>query len=281
MATIGIRSEHRCFGGTQGYYTHMSVATGTKMNFSVFAPPQVAQGRVPALYFLAGLTCTDETFMIKAGAQRAAAELGLTLVTCDTSPRGLGYADESESWDFGLGAGFYVDATEAPWSNGYRMGSYVNDELPAVVEENFPVDPVNRGICGHSMGGHGALVTALRHPARWRSVSAIAPISNPTEVPWGEKAFARFLGADRARWAEWDASLLMTAQAHQSEILVDQGEADAFLERELRPHTLSAAAEISGQRLRLRRHTGYDHGYFFVQSIIEDHLRHHWAVLAG
>ncbi len=273
------RSEHSCFGGTQGFYSHQSREIGTAMNFAVFLPPQAQQGRVPALYYLAGLTCTDETFMIKAGAQRLAAELGLMLVSCDTSPRGLGYAGESEHWDFGVGAGFYLDATESPWSKGYRMGSYINQELPELIEQAFPARADRRGIFGHSMGGHGALVTALRDPDRWHSVSAFAPISNPVSVPWGEKAFRNYLGEDRSLWQDWDASLLMARRAHASMILVDQGMADPFLERELRPEALEAAAQDSGQALRLRRHAGYDHGYYFIQTFIADHLRHHAKAL--
>jgi S-formylglutathione hydrolase len=273
------RSEHGCFGGIQGFYSHLSSETGTKMNFAVFQPSQSCHGKVPVLYYLAGLTCTEETFMIKAGAQRLAAELGLMLVSCDTSPRGLGYAGEAEHWDFGVGAGFYLDATELPWSRGFRMGSYINNELPALIEQAFPARDDRRGIFGHSMGGHGALVTALRQPTRWHSVSAFAPICNPVNVPWGQKAFTHYLGPDRASWAGWDASLLMAQQAHPSKILVDQGVDDAFLERELKPECLEAAAKISGQALQLRRHAGYDHGYYFIQSFMADHLRHHAQAL--
>ncbi|MGQ0619602.1 MAG: S-formylglutathione hydrolase [Panacagrimonas sp.] len=277
--TIEKRSEHRCFGGVQGYYSHASAATGSKMNFSVFMPAAARQDRLPALYYLAGLTCTEETFMIKAGAQRRAAELGLALVSCDTSPRGLGYPGESESWDFGVGAGFYLDATQEPWARGFRMGSYINLELPALIEAHFPVATDRRGIFGHSMGGHGALITALRNPERWNSVSAFAPISNPIHVPWGQKAFGNYLGSDRKTWETWDASVLMAARSHPTEILIDQGEGDNFLERELHPHTLIAASKISGQQLTLRRHAGYDHGYYFIQSFVADHLAHHAAIL--
>lgn len=276
---LEILSEHACFGGTQGYYSHASTETGTTMNFAVYQPPQAQHGKVPALYFLAGLTCTDETFMIKAGAQRVAAELGLMLVSCDTSPRGLGYPGEADSWDFGVGAGFYLDATQAPWSTGYRMGSYVNRELPALIEANFPARSDRRGIFGHSMGGHGALVTALRDPQRWHSLSAFAPICNPSAVPWGQRAFSRYLGEDTASWAEWDAAVLMKRKAYPGPVLVDQGEADQFLARELAPDALVAAAEASGQVLQLHRHAGYDHGYFFIQTFVEDHLRHHAAQL--
>ena len=273
------RSTHACYGGTQGFYRHASRETGTVMNFAVYTPPQAQRGPVPALYFLAGLTCTEETFFIKAGAQRVAAELGLMLVACDTSPRGLNLPGDAEHWDLGVGAGFYLDATATPWAAHYRMGSYVNRELPALIEAQFPARQDRRGIFGHSMGGHGALVTALRAPERWHSVSALAPIGHPVDVPWGQKAFTNYLGADREAWAQWDASRLMAQRAYPQMILVDQGEADQFLERELRPEALEAAAAISGQALRLRRHAGYDHGYYFIQSFIEDHLRHHAVML--
>jgi S-formylglutathione hydrolase len=276
---IETRSEHGCFGGRMGFYTHDSRQTGTRMNFAVFVPDTGRPRRAPALYYLAGLTCTEETFMVKAGAQRWAAELGLVLVTCDTSPRGLNLPGEAETWDFGVGAGFYLDATEAPWAGHYRMGSYVNEELPAVIEENFPVATDRRGIFGHSMGGHGALVTALRHPERWHSLSAFAPICHPSDVPWGRKAFAGYLGADTTRWRAYDASVLMSERAYPGPILVDQGEADAFLPRELRPEALEAAARHSGQVLSLRRHANYDHGYYFIQSFVEAHLHHHAALL--
>lgn len=279
MAAIETRSEHVCFGGSLGLYVHDSAQTRTRMNFAVYLPPQAKNGPVPALYYLAGLTCSEETFVIKAGAQRLAAEYGLALVACDTSPRGLDLPGDSESWDFGVGAGFYLDATESPWAGHYRMGSYVNEELPALIEANFPVRGDKRGIFGHSMGGHGALVTALRNPQRWQSVSAFAPIANPCAVPWGEKAFGNYLGADRARWEEWDASLLMKAKAFPGTILVDQGEADQFLEKQLKPEALEAAAKVSGQALELRRHAGYDHSYWFIQSFVADHLAHHAQAL--
>ncbi len=274
-------SRQRCFGGWQCVYSHASESTGTEMRFSAYLPPQAEQGKVPALYFLAGLTCTEETFMIKAGAQRLAAELGLMLVACDTSPRGLNLPGDAEHWDFGVGAGFYLDATEAPWAPHYRMGRYVNEELPALVEAQLPAAPGRRGIFGHSMGGHGALVTALRHPQRWQSVSAFAPIANPVAVPWGQKAFGRYLGADESQWREWDASLLMARQPYPGDILVDQGQSDQFLERELHPQALQDAAQRSGQSLQLRLHPGYDHSYWFIQSFIGDHLRHHAAQLGA
>ncbi len=274
-------SEQSCFGGKMGFYSHASVSTGTEMRFGVYVPPQAAQGPVPALYYLAGLTCTEETFMIKAGAQRLAAEHGLMLVACDTSPRGLNLPGESDSWDFGLAAGFYLDATAAPWAGHYRMGSYVNQELPALIEAGFPVIPGRRGIFGHSMGGHGALVSALRNPELWLSVSAFAPISNPVAVPWGEKAFSNYLGADRAAWAEWDASELMAKRPRAGTILVDQGSTDQFLDVQLKPERLEAAAAKSGQKLTVRRQQGYDHSYWFIQSFMADYLAHHAAVLLG
>ena len=274
MPLVTTRSNHACFGGTQGFFSHASSATGTVMNFAVFSPPQAARGAVPALYYLAGLTCTEETFVIKAGAQRLAAELGLMLVSCDTSPRGLNLPGEAESWDFGLAAGFYLDATEAPWAGHYRMSSYVNEELPAVIEAHFPALKDRRGLFGHSMGGHGALVSALRHPGRWHSLSALAPIANPSAVPWGQKAFGRYLGSDAARWKAYDACELLRQKPYLGHILVDQGLSDQFL-AQLRPDALEAAARDTGQSMTLRRHAGYDHGYYFVQTFMADHLRHH------
>lgn len=269
------RAEHACFGGRMGFYRHDAEQTGTPMSFAVYLPPAAERGPVPALYYLAGLTCTEETFMIKAGAQRLAAEHGLALVAPDTSPRGLGYPDEDAAYDFGTGAGFYIDANAEPWARGYRMFSYVNDELPALIEAHFPVSPHKRGVFGHSMGGHGALVSALRLPERWASVSAFAPICNPSAVPWGEKAFSGYLGPDRDAWKAWDAAELMRYHPRADTILVDQGLSDQFLERELHPEALEAAASASGQALQLRRHAGYDHSYWFIQSFVADHLAHH------
>lgn len=273
--TLEKRSEQACFGGTMGFYTHRSEATSTDMRFAVYLPPQAKQGKVPALYYLAGLTCTEETFVIKAGAQRLAAEYGLALVACDTSPRGLNLPGDSDAWDFGVAAGFYLDATAAPWSANYRMGSYINDELPALVEKNFAVSTERRGIFGHSMGGHGALVSALRNPTRWHSVSAFAPISNPVAVPWGKKAFSNYLGPEQKSWEAWDASLLMRRKAYPGLILVDQGLSDQFLAEQLQPQALEAAASASGQALTLRRQEGYDHSYWFIQTFMADHLAHH------
>lgn len=268
------RSQQECFGGKMGFYTHASAATGTEMKFGVFVPPQAAQGPCPVLYFLAGLTCTEETFAIKAGAQRLAAAHGLILVMPDTSPRGANLPGEDDSWDFGSGAGFYLNATAAPWSAHYRMAHYVTQELPALIEAEFPVSG-RRGVFGHSMGGHGALVTALQDPERWHSVSAFSPIANPVAVPWGKKAFSHYLGPNEAAWAEWDASLLMRRRAYPGPILVDQGLADQFLAEQLHPEALEAAAAVSGQALTVRRHPGYDHSYWFIQTFMPDHLRHH------
>lgn len=280
--TITTRSVQRCFGGEQGFYEHASAACAGPMKFAVYVPPQALAGaRVPALYYLAGLTCTEETFAIKAGAQRLAAELGLALVTCDTSPRAARFPGDDERWDFGQGAGFYVDATEAPWAGAYRMRTYVLDELIPTIEAAFPVRVDRRGVFGHSMGGHGALVLALSTD-RFASCSAFAPICAPSEVPWGELAFARYLGADRAAWAAHDACALLAAgRRFAGTLLVDQGLADKFLERELRPERLEQAAAAAGQALALRRHAGYDHSYYFIQSFVADHLRHHAAVLTA
>jgi S-formylglutathione hydrolase len=272
METI---ATHDCFGGTQGFYRHQSVVCAGPMRFAVFVPPHAAGEKLPAVMVLAGLTCTEETFAIKAGAQRVAAELGLVLVMPDTSPREPVLQGDREAWDFGQGAGFYVDATQAPWQSHYRMFSYVVDELPRVVAAEFPVDPARMGVMGHSMGGHGALVAALRRPDRFRSCSAFAPIAAPTQCPWGHKAFGGYLGADRSAWAAYDACELMRAKPFAHEILVDQGLADKFLAEQLRPDLLEDAANASGQLLRLRRHAGYDHGYFFIQSFVADHLAHH------
>ncbi|WP_454712226.1 S-formylglutathione hydrolase [Cupriavidus nantongensis] len=272
-------SQHGCHGGVQRFYRHDSVAIGLPMRFSVYLPPQAQAGaRVPVLFYLAGLTCTEETFMIKAGAQRFAAEHGLMLVAPDTSPRGAGLPGEADAWDFGVGAGFYVDATEAPWQKHWRMESYVAEELFELVTTALPGDAARVGIFGHSMGGHGALVLAQRHPQRFRSVSAFAPIAAPSRCPWGEKAFTGYLGSDRAAWAQYDASELMARQQgapFPAGILVDQGLDDQFLQSQLHPEAFAAACQAVGQPLTLRRHSGYDHGYYFITSFIADHIRHH------
>ncbi|PTB22283.1 S-formylglutathione hydrolase [Trinickia symbiotica] len=280
---LDLVEEHACHGGVQRMYRHQSAAIGLPMRFSVFLPPQANAGRVPGLFYLAGLTCTDETFPIKAGAQRFAAELGLALISPDTSPRGAGLPGETDSWDFGVGAGFYVDATQAPWSKHYRMYTYVRDELRDAVTSSLPIDGARLGIFGHSMGGHGALMLALRNPDLYRSVSAFAPIAAPMRCPWGEKAFSGYLGADREAWKAYDASELVAHASRRFDegILVDQGLADPFLERELYPEVFEAACGAAGQPLTLRRHEGYDHGYFFIQTFIADHIAHHARVLRG
>jgi S-formylglutathione hydrolase len=273
-------AEHASFGGKQAFFSHESSSCAGPMRFGVYLPPQASKGPVPALTFLAGLTCTEETFAMKAGAQRIAAELGLALVTPDTSPRAARFDGDDAAWDFGLGAGFYVDATRAPWSSAYRLFTYVTEELPELVAAHFPVDTTRTGIFGHSMGGHGALVAALRAPARFRSVSALAPIASPTRCPWGEKALAGYLGDDRAAWRSYDACALLETHRVAGTILVDQGTSDKFLAAQLKPELLEEACASAGQPLRLRRHEGYDHSYFFIASMIEDHLRHHAAELA-
>jgi S-formylglutathione hydrolase len=272
-------SEHRCFGGVQGFYRHQSSEIGLPMKFGVFVPPQAALGPVPVLFYLAGLTCTEETFAIKAGAQRIAAELGLMLVTPDTSPRDTGVEGASAAWDFGHGAGFYLDATESPWATHFRMESWITQELRALVLSQFAARSDRVGLFGHSMGGHGALTLALRHPGLYQSVSAFAPIAAPTQCPWGEKAFTGYLGTDRAAWAEHDATELVKAGGTLPPVLIDQGLADNFLATQLHPHLFEAACAQAGQPLTLRRHEGYDHGYFFIASFIEDHLRHHAQAL--
>lgn len=274
---MDILSEHGCFSGRQGFYRHASSEIGLPMRFSVYLPPAAEHGRVPALIYLAGLTCTEETFMIKAGAQRVAAELGLALVAPDTSPRGAGVPGEDDDWDFGSGAGFYLDATRAPWSRHYRMESYIARELPQTLAERFPVDAGRMGIFGHSMGGHGALTLAFKHPDRFRSLSAFAPIVAPCRVPWGRKAFSGYLGDDVDEWKEHDACerVKTLAEPYPGGILIDQGLADPFLGAQLVPELFEAACADAGQPLTLRRHAGYDHGYYFVSTFVEDHLRHH------
>ena len=276
MAALETLSEHPAFGGVQGFYRHASDTIGLPMKFGVYRPPQALAGApVPALVWLAGLTCTEETFAIKAGAQRAAAELGLMLVTPDTSPRDTGVAGASESWDFGDGAGFYLDATQAPWAPRWRMESYVTQELPQLMAAYFPWQREKLGVFGHSMGGHGALTLALRHPGMFGSVSAFAPVAAPSQCPWGEKAFTRYLGEDRAAWAAHDATELIRSGARAPSLLVDQGLGDKFLDTQLRIDEFEAACREAGQSLTLRRHAAYDHGYYFIASFVEDHLRFH------
>ncbi len=273
-------SCQKSFGGWHKRYRHRSSSLNCDMVFAVYLPPQAEQGgKLPVLYWLSGLTCTDENFMQKAGAQRMAAELGLIIVAPDTSPRGEGVADDANgAYDFGLGAGFYVNATQEPFARHYRMYDYVVQELPALIEANFPVSD-KRGIAGHSMGGHGALICALKNPGRYQSVSAFSPISNPMNCPWGEKAFSLYLGEERSRWREWDASVLIAEASEKLPILVDQGDRDDFLEGQLKPQALQAAAKAAGHPLTLRMQPGYDHSYYFIASFIDDHLRHHAAAL--
>jgi S-formylglutathione hydrolase len=275
--TLELLSEHACFGGVQRFYKYDSAAVGLPMRFSVYLPPGFEGKRLPVLFYLAGLTCTEETFMIKAGAQRVAAREGLILVAPDTSPRGAGIPGETDNWDFGVGAGFYVDATREPWARHYRMYSHIL-ELRELVLATLPADPARVGISGHSMGGHGALMLALRNPDLFRSVSAFAPIAAPTRCPWGHKAFSGYLGADQATWRAYDATELMAqsgAAPFPKGILVDQGLADKFLAEQLYPDAFEEACRAVGQPLELRRHPGYDHGYYFIQTFVEDHLRFH------
>lgn len=275
-------SQHRSFGGTVGFYKHEAASTASSMKFAVYTPPQAQSGRVPVLYYLAGLTCTEETFMIKAGAQRVAAELGIMLVAPDTSPRGVKLPGDTDSWDFGVGAGFYVDATVEPWSRHYRMYTYVTQELRALIEAQFPADTARTGIFGHSMGGHGALTIALRNPERYRSVSAFAPIAAPKQCPWGQKAFSGYLGPDRGQWSHYDATELVAGvkdAAGRPPILIDQGLSDQFLQTQLHPHLFEEACRKVGYPLQLRRHEGYDHSYYFISSFVQDHLVHHARIL--
>lgn len=274
-------SQQRCFGGLQGSYQHQSEQTGTPMRFSVYVPPAAETGPVPTLYYLAGLTCTEETATIKAGAQAHASRHGLMLVMPDTSPRGAGIDGEDDDWDFGTGAGFYLDATRAPWSANYRMYSYVTEELPALIDRHFQSAPDARGVFGHSMGGHGALIIALKNPGRYRSVSAFAPICAPSQCPWGEKAFRGYLGEDIDAWREYDATKLVADATLDGVILIDQGTEDQFLSEQLHPERFSNACAQSGQRLELRMQQGYDHSYYFIQTFIGDHIAHHAEALTG
>ncbi len=273
---LELLSEHACFGGVQRYYRHDSRAIGLPMRFSVFIPMHQQDQKLPALLYLAGLTCTEETFMTKAGAQRVAAQEGIMLIAPDTSPRGAGVPDETDSWDFGVGAGFYIDATQEPWQQHYRMESYIH-ELREIVCAELAADAGRIGIFGHSMGGHGALTLALKRPDLFRSVSAFAPIAAPSLCPWGKKAFTGYLGEDRSAWARHDASVLMAGlrTPYPAGILIDQGRADKFLTEQLYPEIFEAAYHSATQPLQLRRHAGYDHGYYFIATFMEDHIRFH------
>lgn len=271
-------SYSKCFGGTQCVYAHASASTKTEMKFSVFTPPEDIHGPgpFPTLFWLSGLTCTEENFIIKSGFQRYAAELGLMVIGPDTSPRGEGVPDDPEgAYDFGLAAGFYCNATEEPWSKHYQMYDYVTKELPALVAKEFPTDTARTGVFGHSMGGHGALTVHLKNPAQFKTCSAFAPIVAPSDVPWGKKAFSNYLGADQAVWADYDARQLVKQKASEAEILIDQGTADVFLEEQLRPELFAAAAQEAGQKLTLRMQDGYDHSFYFIATFLEDHLRWH------
>ena len=271
---LDIVSQHASFGGRQVIYRHASSATGTAMRLSVYLPPQAAHRACPVVWWLSGLTCTEENFTVKAGAQRVASELGLIVVAPDTSPRGEGVPDDP-AYDFGIGAGFYLDASEAPWAQHFRMRAYIEEELPALIGAELPADMSRQAITGHSMGGHGALTIALRNPGRFASVSAFAPIVAPMQCSWGEKALTGYLGANRARWRPHDACALIEDGARLPELLVDQGLADPFLQTQLKPELLEAACASAGMALTLRRHEGYDHSYFFIATFIGDHLAWH------
>ncbi|MCE9678309.1 S-formylglutathione hydrolase [Shewanella sp. AS1] len=274
-------SSTKSFGGWHKQYQHQSTSLDCLMRFAIYLPPQASEGPVPVLYWLSGLTCTDENFMQKAGAQRMAAELGIAIVAPDTSPRGEGVPDDADgSYDFGLGAGFYLNATQEPWRAHYQMYDYVVHELPALIEQHFPVSEL-RSIAGHSMGGHGALTIGLKNPERYQSISAFSPIANPINCPWGQKAFSHYLGKNRDTWAEYDASELLRHAEHKLPILVDQGSSDNFLEEQLQPQALVEAAKLNGHPLELRIQEGYDHSYYFIASFIDEHLSFHAQYLKG
>jgi S-formylglutathione hydrolase len=278
MTDIQTISEHRCFGGVQGFYRHASSACNGPMRFALYQPPQAARERVPVLYYLSGLTCTEENFTIKAGAQRFASELGIMLVVPDTSPRNTGIAGEADDEEFGAGAGFYLDALLPPWSKHFNMYTYVSAELPALIGTRFPADMQRESIFGHSMGGHGALTIALKNPARYRSLSALAPIAAPMRAAWTQRAFTRYLGEDREGWKQYDASELVLHRRFPGTILIDQGDKDEYMGG-LRPDLFEAACRQAGQALSLRMQAGYNHSYYFVSTFIEGHMRHHAAAL--
>lgn len=274
--SLSLKSESRCFDGTVAYYSHHSFSCNCEMNFAVYLPPQALSEAVPILYYLSGLTCSEDNFITKAGAQRYAAELGIMLVVPDTSPRNTGIPEEDDDWDLGSGAGFYLDAVVQPWQKHYQMYSYVTKELPALITANFPVKPERQSIFGHSMGGHGALICALKNPQQYLSVSAFAPIASPINCPWGEKLFTAYLGSNKQQWAEYDASELIKHTQLDSVILIDQGTDDTFYQqKQLLPENFQAACQEVGQNLKLRWQTGYDHSYFMITSFIKDHIHHH------
>ena len=278
-AEISIHSSHMCFGGQVVFYSHKSTETQTKMNFSIFLPEKKVTTKIPGLIYLAGLTCTEETFMIKSGAQKYAAKHGLALICPDTSPRDAGIAGENSDWDFGIGAGFYLDAEVEPWSNNYRMYSYITKELIEIIDVEFDIDINNLGIFGHSMGGHGALTIFLKNQDIFKSVSAFAPICNPMACPWGEKAFTNYLGENTDKWRSYDACHLVAQYPTSADILVDQGLADTFLKEQLHPQKFQEACKKAGVNLNLRQHEGYDHGYYFISTFMADHIEHHANIL--
>ncbi len=280
IMAIDLINEYKCFDGKLGFYSHVSTACNGEMRFAVFQPPQIQTQSVPILYFLSGLTSTEENFMMKAGAQKYAAEYGLMLVAPDTSPRNTGTPGEDEDWDFGTGAGFYVDATQQPWASHYKMYSYVVDELPTLIATNFSIQTDKQGIFGHSMGGHGALICALRNPEKFKSVSAFAPIVAPMRCSWGEKVLSGYLGEDREVWRDYDACELVKKLKYRGNILIDQGTTDKYLVEQLKPELFKQACEEVNQPLNLRYQEGYDHGYYFIASFIEDHIKHHVRELA-
>lgn len=280
MTNLNLKSEYRCFDGKVAYYSHQSATCNSTMNFAVYLPPRAESQPVPVLYYLSGLTCNEENFMLKAGAQQYAAELGIMLVAPDTSPRQTGIPGEDETWDLGSGAGFYVDATQNPWQKHYQMYSYVTQELPALLEANFAITQDRQSIMGHSMGGHGALICALKNPRQYLSVSAFAPIAAPMECPWGDKLFTAYLGNERQKWAEYDATQLVQQTQLDSIILIDQGTTDEFYQQQqLLPENFARACTEVGQKLDLRWQSGYDHSYFTISSFIKDHMQHHAAYL--
>ncbi|MEM7019786.1 MAG: S-formylglutathione hydrolase [Pseudomonadota bacterium] len=274
-------SQNKMFDGDQLRYEHQSQTCNCPMRFAIYLPPQAAQQKVPVLYWLSGLTCNEENFILKAGAQRVAAELGIALVAPDTSPRNLGFEGEDDTYDFGSGAGFYVNATEAPWSTHYQMFDYVNKELPALITEHFPILADKQSIFGHSMGGHGAMISALKNPGQYQSISAFAPICAPTQSNLGEKAFTGYLGGDRETWNTWDSVWLIANTDYEIPILIDQGDADEFLQDGLKPSLLQEAAAKRNYPLNLRMRPGYDHGYYFIASFVEEHMRYHAEILAA
>jgi len=282
IMALSVVSEQKAFSGMQGVYTHKAEQTDCNMEFSVFMPPDTGNGPVPVLYYLSGLTCTQENVTTKGGFQRCAAEHGIAIVCPDTSPRGAGYEGEDADYDFGTGAGFYLDATQAPWSGMYRMYSYVTKELPVVIGSNFPVDTSRAAIFGHSMGGHGALTIALKNPQAYKSVSAYAPIVAPMQCPWGEKALLGYLGADRETWRQYDATeLIRSGHCIDGTILIDQGTADPFLDEQLKPHLFAKACKEAGQAVDMRMQEGYDHSYYLMATFMDEHIGHHARALKG